>query len=623
MAKFLQNVSLISGQAKRNKFNLDGQTVTTTDFFRPIPVRTIPVFPNDSVSLKSEAMIRLQPLPVPTFGRVDATLRWFFVPYRSVFYAWNKFIERIPYKGSIVDSTPTITNDLLVKGFISDIGYSDPVGTIGKYAVKTYSAVGGGSINGNDFYLVRPNPVTPSDPQKDECFKFTARGRHLYNILCSLGYSLNFTLADVSTMSLLPLLCYLRVIVDYYSDPQVAQYFENYFDKTSYDEIDLSYMLNQITETNYDFDYFTSAWQSPVSPTNPSSDLDPLSITDITSVATGSSMTDTRVETIGNQQFQTPNIRGYQNGSNTATTIRNLSQYAIDSLRVMSNYLRRHNLVGWRLMDRFLSDFGKKLDYKVANQSIYLDSMKIPVQIGAIFSNSDTSPSGGRVLGSYAGQGLGFGDGTLKFDADDQHGMLICIASIVPKISYYQGRIKQQGVLATKPLDFLNGDFDQLGVQAIELQEVFADMKSEVEAAVNWNYSWTPRKVWGFTQRYQEWKTAYDTLSGDFRVNSLKAGADSYHLFRSIFPTGESYDITQLPYSNYTSISSLFRRGSQEQYDRIFTYQSTDADHFMMFANFDIEVWRNAAKLGDTLLDTHDNEQSDKVDVQRDGSLFN
>ena len=42
-----------------------------------------------------------------------------------------------------------------------------------------------------------------------------------------------------------------------------------------------------------------------------------------------------------------------------------------------------------------------------------------------------------------------------------------------------------------------------------------------------------------------------------------------------------------------------------------------------LFANFDIEVWRNAAKIGDTLLDTHSNEQSDEVTIRRDGSLFN
>lgn len=620
MAKFMQKTSLTSGQSKRNKFDLTGQTITTSDFFCPIPVRTIPIFPNDEVSVKSETLIRLQPLPVPTFGRVDCTYRWFFVPYRSVFYAWTKFIERIPYKGNLITSVPTITNDQIVSiiGFLPN--NPEMQNQYGQYAETTFIGSSGGSLAGNDFGLVR----TIQDNVYNVWYKFTPRGRHLYNILCSLGYSINWSLSDQSPMSALPLLCYLRVVLDYYSDPQVNQSFEEFFDQTSsISTIDLQSIFSHISKSNYDFDYFTSAWQSPVSPVNQNFSGESLSIKDITTVAGSTSMTDTRIENVGNQSFATPNIRGIQYNSDTPTTIRNISQYAIDSLRVMSNYLRRHNLVGWRLMDRFLADFGKKLDYKVANQSIYLESHIIPISIGSVYSNSDTSNSGGRVLGAYAGSGVGAGDGTLKFSAEDEHGMLICVSSIVPKISYYQGRKRQQGVLATTPLDFLNGDFDQLGVQSIDLQEVFADAKSEGEIINDWNGSWLPRKVFGFTQRYQEWKTAYDTLSGDFRCPSLQAGSDSYHLFRTIFPSTKGYDTSDPEYEHLTSITPFFRLGQQQQYDRIFSYQSDNADHFMMFANFDIEVWRNAAKIGDTLLDIHDNEQNDKVVVQRDGSLFN
>lgn len=620
MARFMDKTTVVSGQAKRNKFNFDGQTVTTTDFFRPIPIRSIPVFPNDSVSLKTEAMIRLQPLPVPTFGRVDATLRWFFVPYRAAFYAWNKFIERIPYKNTIVPSVPKVLNSHIVQVFQSLTDYE--VGKSNAWVTLMYKDVTDTSLDGYDFGSTELINGTLFYLY----YKFTPRGRHLYNILCSLGYSINWSLNDLSEMSLLPLLCYLRVICDYYTDPQIGQSFEEYFDLTYSLSIgDLEQLFFRVTQSNYDFDYFTSAWQSPTSPVAKVSQPS-LSVQDITMTpnSVSSNNSQTIVDTNANYTSDTPVIESVSNTSGSQkTNLRNISQYAIDSLRVVSNYIRRHNLVGWRLMDRFLADFGKKLDYKVANQSIYLTSQQIPVQIGAVFSNSDTSSSGGRVLGAYAGSGIGYGDDTLKFDSDDQHGMLICISTIVPKISYYQGRCRQQGVLATTPLDFLNGDFDQLGVQSIDLQEVFADAKSPVEFDQNWHGSWSPRKVWGFTQRYQEWKTGYDILSGDFRVPTLRTGADSYHLFREIFPSGKSYDVTQGQYQYFTSITPTFRIGQQAQFDRIFSFQSTDADHFNLFANFQIEVWRNATKIGDTLLDTHSNEQNDEVTIRRDGSLFN
>ena len=149
MAKFMEKTTVISGQAKRNKFNMDGQTVTTTDFFRPIPVRTLPVFPNDDVTINSDALIRLQPLPVPTFGRVDATFRWFFVPYRAAFYAWNKFIERIPYKSSIIGKLPCFKNSDCVTIFTDLVNYT--VGESNAWATLKYKSTTDTDLTGYDF----------------------------------------------------------------------------------------------------------------------------------------------------------------------------------------------------------------------------------------------------------------------------------------------------------------------------------------------------------------------------------------------------------------------------------------------------------------------------------------
>lgn len=628
MAKFLSKIQLQTAKQKKNKFAFDGITVNTTDFFRPLPIRTIPVFPDDVIDVNMQSLVRLQPLPVPTFGRVDATFRWFFVPYRSIMYRWKNFITNTPYKSSIIDTVTTTQNYEIVKAIVGDIIDQNTisVGDMNPFVQVTYvGAAGTSTLVGNDFQL--------SINSQDVCFKFRPRGQHLYSILLSLGYGINFSSTDSTDMSLLPLLAYFRVYLDYYLDPQVYTAFENYFDNwfesipVSNHYLYLYEMFKHITHTNYDFDYFTSAWKSPVAPDTPSG-IDTPRIVDITMTPNTISSTNTQTVVGDNTNYpgRTPGIQAYSNSTlSTNGNIRTISQYAIDALRAVTNYSKRHNLVGWRVMDRFLADFGKKLDYKEANQSIFLSSSTMPVQISTIYSNSDTSAQSGTVLGAYAGSGVGADSDHLHFESDSQHGLLICISSIVPKISYYQGRCKQQGVLAIKPLDFFHGDFDQLGVQAISLQELWADAKTQGELQVGgqWNGTYNPNKIFGYSPRYCEWKTGYDTLAGSFRLNSQNLGSDSYHLFRQIFPSGGNYDLTQTFWQNLTSITPLFRQGSQEQYDRIFAYQNADADHFTCFHNFDIKVIRAAAQIGEQYMDLHDDYQEQRVEASRDGSMFN
>lgn len=600
MAGFQSKINVRSAKNKANKFDLSGQTISTSDFFKPFPSRSIPVFPDDKFSIKDETFVRLQPMSVPTFGRVDMVNRWFFVPYMSVFPAWNHFIVERPYSGSVLSSVPSIRNDQLIRALCYDPTGTDNIGS----NIFVTRDVQGSSLSGHDFGFYHPVPAT------NYWYNFTPRGRHLYQILQGLGYSINFTLGDISAQSLLPLLCYIRVISDYFVDPQIASTYERWFHGTTPSmPVDNFNLFAHITNTNYDFDYFTSAWQNPSSPAA-SSSVNHFE-DDITFVDQNhqTSLTD--------NGSTTPRL--FAHDSQSETPIWNITQYALDQLRSATNFLRRHNLVGWRLLDRFLADYGKKLDFKEANQSLFLHSKSVPIQISDVTATAGTASN---ILGAYAGKGIGYADSDFTFDSGSLFGQLICITSIIPKIGYYQGRKKQQGVLSIRPLDFYHGDFDNVGVQAIQLQELFASGLSTGEFGTNWNNTYDPTSIFGYQNRYAEFKNGYDSLLGDFRVNTLRTGFESFHLMRQIFPDGGTYDITQEPWKSLRSISGIFRKGEQEQFDRIFSYQSADTDHFMLFMNFDISAVRNMQSISDDLLETS-HEQVQDVQLHRDGSLFN
>lgn len=635
MAAFDSQINVKSAQVKSTKFDFSGTTISTTDFFKPFPTRSFPLYPNDHLYVKNESFVRLHPLAVPTFGRVDMVNRWFFVPFRSVYPAWNNFITRRPFSGAMYDHVVTMTNDQLHRLFYDDIVHPSGgpvVGEKGAFAEIISLASSGGIVSlGADFGNY------DSVHSTNVWYRLTPRGRHLLQILNGLGYSINFVQMDTRTFSALPLLCYMRVICDYYTDTQTASSFESFFNQSNLSLSDgqLQTLAQHITSTNYDFDYFTSAWTHPEQPDGlPSTTLTDVSIVDNTAVPFSTPSSSNAYNIIGTAKGQsapggkdfTTAIRSTANPDATNITytdIRHISHFAIDALRAISNYTRRHNLVGWRIMDRFLADFGKKLDYKEANQSLFICSKSVPIQISDITSTADTQDNvNGKVLGAYAGKGIGYGDVDFEFSSDSQHGMLVCISSVVPKTSYYQGSVKQQGVLAIQNLDFFNGDFEHLGTQAVQLQELYSSMHFDGEWQASWKNKYDPKAIFGWQPRYSEWKSAYDTLSGDFRVPHLMSGSDSFHLFRTIFPHDGNYDIDETYWSNFKSISPQFRKGEQSQYDRIFSYQSSDTDHFMCFFNFKIDLWRNASSISDTLLETTEN-QKDDVTLHRDGQLFN
>lgn len=602
MAGFQSKVNVRSAKNKANKFDLSGQTIATSDFFKPFPSRSIPVYPDDKFSIKDETFVRLQPMSVPTFGRVDMINRWFFVPYSSVYPQWLHFIEERPYSGNVIYDVYKAKNSTILRALCYD---QSSVDNIGSNEFVTLDP-NGSSLSGHDFGFWSNQEAV------NKWYNFTPRGRHLYQILLGLGYSINFSLAEQSYMSLLPFLCYTRVIADYYTDPQISNDFEKWFHGSGPGDNaqNLYLIFRMIATTNYDFDYFTSAWENPSSPSSIHGNVIN-GIEDITLV-------DSNHQTgVWAPNFDTPHIFAHDSNNNTA--IFNLTQYALDSLRGLTNYMRRHGLVGWRLVDRFLGDYGKKLDFKEANQSLFLHSKSVPIQISDVTATAGTASN---VLGAFAGKGVGYADSDFTFESGSLHGQLICVTSIIPKIGYYQGRCKQTGVLSIQPLDFYHGDMDNIGVQAIQLQELFASALSTSELGTNWSNSYDPKNIFGYQNRYAEFKNGYDSLLGDFRINTLRTGFESFHLMRQIFPDGGTYDITQEPWKSLRSISGIFRKGEQEQYDRIFSYQSADTDHFMLFMNFDISAVRNMQSISDDLLETS-HEQVQDVELHRDGSLFN
>lgn len=588
MASFLDKIKVKTAVEDRTKLDLGSDHITTGSWFQYNVAYNKELVPRETIDVRMESLTRMLPLVRPTFGRANMNNRAFFVPYRVIWEGWNDFITdapHVPYNtGSITGnvaintSVPTISNAALITLFrTSGFGVQDPAG----------------SNTDNDFVIGLPSGSTSqvTGVTGTEYWDFTNRGRQAYKILLSLGYNVCWDASDTTVYSALPLLAIAKVYVDWYW-PSAYQdmgplaiikalfKISNVNTNVSISGGDLATLFTYMNYVCYDSDYFTAAWENPTGP-----NLGNYTAIQIRSIDNGNDAS--QAIGVGTSATTGPQRAG---GSTTiarfnaggiapaSTLVGNISQYVIDSLKKLTDYMKRHQLVGAKAVDRYLARFGVQL-HETQDRSFYLGSHKVPIQIGDVTSQGFGTGSG-EVLGAYAGKGMGYGDGHWNYETNE-YGQFIIISTIIPAAGYYQGI--DRNVMHTSKLDFWTPEFDSLGAQAISKSELYL---SRIGTDVL-GQSGMQTGVFGFTPRYAEYKVGHDRLTGDFRINNANTGEDAWTLMRNIdgrFNTQASVVVSE---------DFLFGERDWAQFNRIFQGGKTNAtqlvdDTFTIIHHFEI-----------------------------------
>ena len=132
------------------------------------------------------------------------------------------------------------------------------------------------------------------------------------------------------------------------------------------------------------------------------------------------------------------------------------------------------------------------------------------INISEVVSTADTAKG---FTGQIYGRGIGSIDekGNTEFTAKE-HGVLICIASIVPDSDYSAEGLNSFNSKLQRG-DYFQPEFQDLGLQPVFNYElynrIYADNMPE-NLRIN-------KGVFGFAPRYAEYKSAFDKLHGEFR----------------------------------------------------------------------------------------------------------
>lgn len=583
-----KKVQMPTGVTKFSDMNLSSVHTTTSDFMQFNIAKTIPVVPRATYEIKHNHFSRLVPMPKPTMGKAEMHEKWFFVPYRTVFPAFDDFYNdtvHIPTDGSngyIPQNMPAIKESTLVQMFC-DSAFSDKApGEKSDFVVINFAS----SI-------------------EDSYRNFTPLGRWVYKLLCSCGYKIYFDFESTFLHAAHPLLCAMKVYIDWFFPSQyiTSSRAQSLFKVLNYDnadvpfddffaQLDLEELFGSFYYVSYDNDYFTGAWDNPVSP-NDDTYSQNVTIEDITS----SGGSNVEYNTDG-----TPYLNISDGGQ--------ITQYGMNLLRSLTDYTRRNQLVGARVIDRYLAHWGVKLPNEVLRRSYYLGGYNGALSFGEVYSTADSGD--GSPLGDYAGRGIGRSSGSIALSAQKEFGMLVCISTKVPVAMYYQGQDRETMKLSR--LDFFTEEFDNLGVQALGTREVFVPMDaSKYNPVTDWN-----ELVWGFVPRYGEYKRSADMLTGDFVLESVNETLDAYHLFRDLSTKFDGGDALSTKKHDFGFVNGV----DAYQFNRVFYVTDDSIEHFRDDHMFFIKCSFPGSSMYDSY-EFNDEDKADKVAVDINGSKAN
>lgn len=630
----------------KNKFHEDTKTLTTSTFFRVKPIYVKEVLPGETVNINVSTLTRLGSLQKPMYGDVRQQLRAFFVPMRLVFPNWNDFIVNTDGNNSPYTHVPTFSHKEFMKFlFAREWNTATQVHEAIDEHVSAFirsTPVNQGSQIACDFYGTYLNT---ENTFKFFGFVFTPLGRRFMDIMYGLGYNFNLGVSprDASELgadeaidevfSAMPFLCYAKLFCDWFTNSQYAStintlqatintiYTRGYMVAN-----DFSILANLITYVTYDRDMFVSAFDRPSSPNDSHGTLDNIRFVDLTNNAlndSNKSRVDANAPTDTPTQYNPTNGTPVMRSNGQGLSPTNITQYALDCLRKLTNYVRRNQIAGVRALDRYYARYGVQLTSEKLLRSQLLGSYDIPFDISDIMSTADTvgiaaNQSYGTNLGDYAGQGIGGASGiNINYNSDGEFGFLIITADILPFVRYYQGLQPHCSHIYVS--EFYQPEFDGLSVDIVPQKQLYNDflmLKNDNVEGGDDITDYRPDGDFGYFPRYYDKKTQpYAILSGAFHLGSRNTGLDAWHLMRKV----NTQYMAQTSWKHSENFTNATADG--EQYNRIFQDTDADLDGFISVFNFNVTSYKPIMKMFDNwVLSEDDSEHHGKASISVGGT---
>ena len=463
----------------RNAFDLSQRHLFTAHAGMLLPVLNLDLIPHDHVEINAQDFMRTLPMNTAAFASMRGVYEFFFVPYHQLWAQFDQFITGMnDFHSSANKSIQGGISPLQVPYFNVDSVFN---------SLNTGKESGSGSTDDLQYK-----------------FKYGA-----FRLLDLLGYGRKFDSFGTAypdnvsglknnldyNCSVFRILAYNKIYQDYYRNSN----YENFdtdsfnFDKFKGGLVDAKVVadLFKLRYRNAQTDYFTNLRQSQLfSFTTAFEDVDNINIAPRDYVKSdGSNFTRVNfgVDTDSSE------------GDFSVSSLR--AAFAVDKL--LSVTMR----AGKTFQDQMRAHYGVEIPDSRDGRVNYLGGFDSDMQVSDVTQTSGTTateykPEAGY-LGRVAGKGTGSGRGRIVFDAKE-HGVLMCIYSLVPQIQYDCTRLDPM-VDKLDRFDYFTPEFENLGMQPLNSSYISSFCTTDPK-----------NPVLGYQPRYSEYKTALDVNHGQF-----------------------------------------------------------------------------------------------------------
>lgn len=562
-----KSVLLGTSAHKNYTHNLSFDNNTTMDFGFLQPLLSQYMLPNSSISVNSKQLVRLAPMPTPSFARMYLQNYARFVKMTDVVPYFESLLSGISFttpSGVSVKPTqmPVTTNSFLLWNILClsrcSVYEKYPIG-VNEYGWKHIPLDINSDISDfRDCLLDRfgfskslilalaPDFVVPSDsaisPLMSDyivesdfandttdttylfCFQFSTRAKHLRKQLLGLGYSLNGE--DNKPVSIAPILAYYKAYYDYFGLTRDIQFEQTNCFKiiglvweyvTNFYQLDgsvsqsnlllfIDFLRDFVNLYYTDASSYIAAHRSK--PMNGAASRIPAVNTSLYSLVNYASHDTPHY--IKPNNFGVPHV----DADPPLTT-----WLSIDLLRRLSRFVSKDSVIGKRLSDWVKVHYGSDVSFDLFKDSFNISEWRTPIDIDDVFSTSETSDIGnkdkGDYLGAYAGKGIGFGKGGFTFKAPT-HGFVFVMSCIIPITNIFQGNDPTLYAIDNDTIP--HPEFDALGYEftpkGVFLSDNFLLGKENDLKLTTAGFGWVPR--------YTGFKVKKNIVNGDMCCGYFK-----------------------------------------------------------------------------------------------------
>lgn len=577
---------VLGKNSKRNKLNMSADVNATFDFGIVQPTYYAPMMKNDTLSLSVRQLVRLAPMPTPSFARMSLHNKGVFVPYSDVFPAYDALLAHVNVttnSASYIPESVTCVSPKLILLFIlqfysifsarsidivseghdtlSDtlLNHSQLINAFDKFArsygMLTHSQVVSW-LDSTDLYAQYNDlSVEQSDYVFRDVdngfyylFKLTNEGKRLVNIFAGLGYSLDIMNNDL--VSFLPVLAFYKAWFDIYSPKRFMTWSNTYaFKLINYVYENNAFSINDMLK---DGGYKTSTLKSflaelsecfvttnddyvSIHSRKPLNDASLGSIDAVNLGVPSLKATDPKLEATIMQEGNglPPYVSDTQIVSGITSVPSGISQYSLNILKSFSHYLNKNSVLGKRVDSILATLFGSTPSSEFFDPTKPLFDMVTPCSIDDVFNTTQNYSQGGEDLGSYAGRGIGKSADKFSFSAN-ANGIFIILSSLVPQSGYFQGTAPYLYGLTRYTLP--NPSFDALGLEVTPLACIEDNRGFYDNATLTRTIDLTGQGF-GYIPRYSGFKCHRNIVLGDMAHRSTRSSYEPYFLDRILTPT--------------------------------------------------------------------------------------